>query len=173
MPPPPPSTTGSATANPTKRVEGWTNFYEYFHMLDADMQVSAQWETPSFPPAGLPARLPGRARGTISDVMLRPSAQRTNELSAQRRACPNSLIDTLPSLKAVPVSSAPKEIRCFDNIASAIKNNDKPYVKIEDDGNGAAVRPPIRPAPHLALFSIERVSSRPRRLGAARARTPI
>lgn len=50
---PPPIESGAREANSApvqgpgkdvKRVESWTHYYEYFHMLDANMQV---WETHS------------------------------------------------------------------------------------------------------------------------------
>ena len=38
------------TATPSHRVEGWTHYYEYFHALDADMQVRAiRWLRPGWP----------------------------------------------------------------------------------------------------------------------------
>ena len=30
---------GTVTKMPRKRIEGWTHYYEYFHTLDAAMQV--------------------------------------------------------------------------------------------------------------------------------------
>ena len=30
-----------AQADPTSRTDGWQHYYEYFHKLDADMQVRA------------------------------------------------------------------------------------------------------------------------------------
>jgi hypothetical protein len=69
------------------------------------------------------------------------NSQRTTELAGQRRTCPSSLLDMLPPLtKGLEPEKKEPSIRCFDRIAAAIKQGDKPLVQIEDDGNGAAVR---------------------------------
>ena len=88
------------------------------------------------------------------------NSQSTTELAGQRRTCPSSLLDMLPPLtKGLEPEKKEPSIRCFDRIAAAIKQGDKPLVQIEDDGNGAAVRylahanPDTPPASHVTSIS--------------------
>ena len=133
----------SSTIAPSPRVEGWTHYYEYFHQLSADMQVSA---TPG-PACTLFlhhfARVVHATKPFVSQTPV-SRCQCTTELAAQRTSCPDLVEDELfPPLAAVSSSKGSKvktSSTCFESIAAAIKCNDKPLVHIEDDEDGVAVR---------------------------------
>mmetsp|Transcript_25821 Transcript_25821/g.59038 ORF Transcript_25821/g.59038 Transcript_25821/m.59038 type:complete len:506 (+) Transcript_25821:36-1553(+) len=78
---------------PSHRVEGWVQYYDYFHKLNDDMQ-------------------------------------RTTDIAAQRRASPSGSGPLLPLPK--------RDTTCFDQIAAALKEHDKPLVQIVDHSDGSS-----------------------------------
>ena len=134
-------TKAPAGAPPSKGVEGWAHYYEYFNMLDADMQVASDARETLLTSLCLshlaPAERP--VDPANADRWFCLCAQQTTDLAAQRRSCPQTLLDALPSLR--PTATAVNtDSHCFTRIAEAIKQRDQPLVQIEDDENGAAVR---------------------------------
>eukprot|EP00965_Chrysotila_dentata_P241171 6204130-Pleurochrysis_carterae.AAC.6 len=97
-----------------ERVEGWQKYYEYFHLLDADMQgVTPHRMALMFASSRCPQK-------TSSVSKRRYGSDKCNQLTDTASAC---------------VIRARKGDDCFEEIMSQVKKLDKPLVRLatEDD----------------------------------------
>jgi hypothetical protein len=100
-------------------VEGWAQYYEYFHKLNADMQVRLTTCLLAPQPCAL-------ALHSLLTSLSLCAWQQTSQASAQRRRCSDAKITLKPTDSA-----------CFDAIARCIGASDKHIVRIEGDGSNA------------------------------------